>query len=322
MEKDLQDKPLSAEAVAAIEDILVKLLDDQDETSMSRGGFGVKALHNPSLCDLAAEALAGRWKQPKLFDIHGPFQVRERERTAVKNEWLKKRGMEAIAVPPPRRIAPAPKEQVEPLLKAVLDSKADAERKRAMEALERLGLSALPAVQMQLGSLKSDHTAYSDFQRLAARLGLIVTETRFSSDSVEPQDALRRKVEGLKGNPITEASFLELLKGTAASLPKGVRGVKLVMERIPDGSGVCLVVTLIADRPPRPDLSPQVSHGSRVVVGKQTFGSGVSVMAGFGGTKVGLADIDWSGLTKNLRTALAAPSDEYWFVQAQCSEAR
>ena len=44
------------------------------------------------LGDLAAEALAGRLGEPKLFDITDPLQVRARQRVEVKNAWLRRRG--------------------------------------------------------------------------------------------------------------------------------------------------------------------------------------------------------------------------------------
>jgi hypothetical protein len=317
-----QQQPFTAEVISAIEDTLAGLLDDQDETSMSSWGRHGRELHNPPLCDLAARALAARWQQPKLFDIHGPFQVRERQRLGIKNEWLKKRGKDVISVPPVRRLYRAPQEQIGPLLDAMLDANTEFERKKATAAIEKLGLPALPAVRKRLTSLKPDHRAHADLQGLTRRLGLIVAETRFSSDSAQPTDGLRQTMDDLKGKVITEAGFLDLLKGTAASLPGGARGVKIVMERIPDDSGVCLVLSLIADRPPRPGLAPQLSHGSRVVVDKQSFFGGFGVTAGFGGKQVQLADLDWSELTKNLRRALTAPSDVYLFVHAQCSEAR
>jgi hypothetical protein len=112
------------------------------------------------------------------------------------------------------------------------------------------------------------------------------------------------------------------LRGTASLLPKGVRGVKVLFERIPDDSGICLIVTLIADCPLRPGWSPQLNYGSRVVVGQENFGCGSRLLAGFGNRNVTLSDIDWSECTKNLRRALAAPPNAYLWVQAHCSEVR
>ena len=150
---------------------------------------------------------------------------------------------------------------------------------------------------------------------------LIVGEARFAADSVPPNDELRRKLDALQGKPMTEAGFMDLLRGTASALPNGVRGIKITFERIPDDTGAYLVVTLIADRPPRKGLSPQLSHGSRIMVGEKSLGGIIGGSAGLD-REIGLASIDWSDFTKNLRSALAAQADQYLLVQAYCAEMR
>jgi len=144
---------------------------------------------------------------------------------------------------------------------------------------------------------------------------------RFAADSVKPSKALRRKVESLKGKSLTEKAFMDLLRGTTRDLPDGVRGIKIAWERIPDDSGVYFVVTLIADRPPRPGLSPQLTYSSSLVVGKERLGGGQGVMAGIG-QDVRLDALDWKEFTKNLQTALAAPPDQYLLIQVHCAEMR
>lgn len=158
-------------------------------------------------------------------------------------------------------------------------------------------------------------------QSVAVRLGLIVREVCFAADSVKPSEALRKNIEALQGKPIAEEPFMDLLRGTASALPDGVRGVKIMMERIPDDSGVYLVVTLIAERPLRKGLSPQLTYGSRLQIGEKNLGGGIGGLAGIG-KEVGRADINWSGFTKNLRMALEAQPDVYLFVQAHWAEIR
>jgi hypothetical protein len=318
--RDLRNKPLTQDAVKVIEDVLVKAMEDLDEEN-SLSSRADKELRDPMLGDFAAEALTERWKQPKLFDITGPLQVRERQRLEVKNVWLQKRGKKPIPVPAPRRVRPAPEAKVQPLVKAVLDAKTAAVRQQALKAIEGLGLPALPAVRKLLGSLKKDHPAHAEVQSLAARLAFIVREARFGADSVKPNEVLRQQIAGLQGKPITKGSFMDLLQGTASALPDGVRGVKIALERIPDDSGVYLVVTLIADRPPRKGLSPQLTYGSYLRVGEKRFGGDNGVMAGIG-KAVGLAEIDWTDFIKNLRSVLKAQADQYVLVRAHCVEMR
>jgi hypothetical protein len=321
LEKFLGNKPLTREALVAVEDLLVKSLADREqELSLSGRGNG-KSVSDPMLADLAAEALAWRWKQADLFDITGPLQVRERQRVEVKNVWLRKRGQEPLPVPT-HRVKPAPEARVSPLVKAVLEASTPAERQQALKEIEELGLPALPAVRNLLGSLQADHPAHGAAQILAGRLALTVREARFTDDSVKPSAALCRKLEALQSRPITEKAFMDLLQGFSRELPDGVRGVKIALERLPDDSGVYLAVTLIADRPARKGLSPQLSSGSRVEVGEKSLGGGFTCHAGFGGKGVRLAEIDWSDLVKNLRIALEAKVDEYLLVQAHCAEER
>ncbi|WP_020472645.1 hypothetical protein [Zavarzinella formosa] len=322
VEDDLRKNPLTKEATEAIEDVLVKIMSDQERVHSYSSRANGKSVNEPMIGDLAAEALAQRLNQPKLFDITGPMQIRERQHLEIKNIWLKKRGKEPVPVPAPRRITPAPEARLEPLLKAMLAAKTPAEQKQASSALAEIGLPALPAVRKLLASLKPDHPAHAEVKSLAVRLSLIVAEVRFASDSAKPNEATRARVEAFQGKTLTEGTVMDLLKETARSLPEGSRGLKITLERIPDDSGVLLVVTLIADRIPRKGLSPQLSHGSRVIVGDKRLGGGISVSAGFGGRNLTLAEIDWSEFNKNLRKGLEALPDQYLLIQADCSESR
>jgi hypothetical protein len=65
----------------------------------------------------------------------------------------------------------------------------------------------------------------------------------------------------------------------------------------------------------------QVIRGSSVVIDAQTLGGGSGVLAGIG-REVGLADIDWSAFTKELRTALAARAEQYVLIQVHGAEQR
>jgi hypothetical protein len=308
-DKDLRGKPLTEEYKAAIEDLLVRAMADLEEENSASSRAG-KSLRNPMLGDLAAEALVRRWGQPKLFDITGPVQVRQRQRVEVKNVWLRKRGKEPVPVPPLRKVTAATDAKMQPLVRAVLDAKSPAEREQALESIEHVGLPALPAVRKMLSGLAADHPARDATQSLAARLALIVSEVCFAADSVKPTDAMSRKLDALKGRPITEKAFMELLRGTAAALPEGVRGIKIMMERMGDESGVYLAVTLIADRPAREGLSPQLSFGSRIQIGEKSLGGGIGGLAGLGAKKPGLDKIDWTKFVNHLRVALQARPDE------------
>jgi hypothetical protein len=320
VQRDLRDRPLSREYEDAVEELLVKLMSDL-EVESSLSSRGDKVVRDPMIADLAAEALAQRWQQPKLFEITAPLQTRERQRLELQNRWLKKHGKPLLVVPATRRIKPVPDDRIQALVKTVVDSKSAADRKQTLKPIEELGLPALSGVRKCLKDVEPKHPAHSDIQALAARLALIVREVRFGADSVKPTDSFRRNLESLQGSPITETAFMDLLTGTARALPEGVRGVRITLERIPDDTGVYLAVTLVADCPPRKGLAPQLTYGSRLVIGGEHHGGGIGLMAGVG-REVGLAEIDWSDFTKKLRKGLQSQADDYLLVIAHCAEKR
>jgi 3-oxoacyl-[acyl-carrier protein] reductase len=272
--KDLRGWPLTRETADAVEDVLAGLLADREEET-SASSRGDKSVRDPMLGDLAAEALAGRLGEPKLFDNTAPLQVRERQRLETKNAWLKRRGKDSVPVPARRTVVPAPDARVRPLVRAVVEAGDAAGRRAAVGVLEQLGLPALPAIRKAADGLAADHPARADLRSLAGRLALVVAETRFTDDSAKPPDAARRRVDELRGRPVTAEGFLGLLRDLSGELPEGTRGVKLTVERVGDDAGVLLLVTLVPDRPARParpGLAPQLSYGSRVVIGEKSLG--------------------------------------------------
>jgi HEAT repeats len=322
LEKDLRNRPLTRQAADAIEDLLVKAMGDREQPAWYTIRGNGKQVIDPPIGDIAAQALAARWKQPALFDITAPLQDRERQRLVLKNQWREKRGQKSIPLPPPRQVEPLHEAKLQPLIKAAQDAKTSTERAQAVRAIEALGLPALPAVRKLQKSLPANHPAISDMRSLAKRLALIVRETRFAEDSAPPSPALRRKVAAQQGKPVTEEAYMDLLHGTASALPEGTRGIRISLERLPDDTGVYLVVTLIADRPAREGLSPQLQYGNDVQIGdKMLEGGGGGMVAGIG-RNVGLAELDWSGFRKNLRAALTARPEQYLLVQSHCAEVR
>jgi hypothetical protein len=321
LKKDAQGRPLSQAAKRAIEEVLVLALADKEETNSVRGDPDGKTLADPAVGDLAAEVLIERWKQPQLFDIYGPLSVRERQRVEVKNVWLKKQGKEQEPVPAPAKIEPLPQEKLRPLLQALRDARTPEARRKALESLEACGLPALPGVRTLLKETASNVPARADLEALARRMALVVRVARFADESTKPEEKLRKTVESLQGKPITRAALLNVLRSATGSLPKGSRGVDVTVERLGDDTGVNLIVTLIADRPARKDVSPQLSIREKIVCGNKSLHNGTRGMAGIG-QEVTLAGIDWSEFSECLNTALEAGPDQYLLVQVRCAEMR
>jgi hypothetical protein len=153
------------------------------------------------------------------------------------------------------------------------------------------------------------------------RLALIVDEVRFTEDSVKPDENLRKKVEGLRGQPMTDKKFMDLLTGITAAPPMGARGVRITLERMTDDAGCALSIQLIANCKPKPGLAPQLEYGTELLVGEMSLGSGICSLAGIG-KEVKLSAIDWRDLRKDLKTAFSAIPSKYLYIDVHCAERR
>jgi hypothetical protein len=319
--EDLQGRPLPKIVHAAADDLLAQSLSDTDEESSLRGGSDGKEVRDPAIGDLAAEVLAERWGQPRLFDIYGRLGHRERQRLEMTNVWLKKRGKDPIPLPEPRKIEPAPDAQIRPLLAAVSTAKTPGERQPHLDALRKQGLPALPAIHVRLRSLKPDHPARKDLETLAGRLALTVAEARFHTNSATPSDEFRKRVEALRGTPITEERFLDLLLAVTRDLPPKVRGICLSLERPGDDTGAILVVTLVPDKPSRPGLSPQLAIRKKIILDQKAIEGGISGVAGID-RKAALSEIEWQPFMEKLWQAFDGGSTQYLLVRVGCEECR
>ena len=148
-------------------------------------------------------------------------------------------------------MAPAPDAKVSaPLVRAVVDAKTPADRLAAVGAIEKLGLPALPAVLKAADPLAADYLGRAALRDLAARLALVVAETRFGDDSAKPTDAVCRRVESLRDQPVTPDGVPRPAPGLVRRPARGgAGGVRLTLERVGDDTGVLLLVTLARDRP-------------------------------------------------------------------------
>lgn len=77
-----------------------------------------------------------------------------------------------------------------------------------------------------------------EVEQPSGRHGNVVTMVTFTGDEQQPMPDLRRRVESLRGKPLTGASFVDLLLAALGSLPGRTGNVVLLADRIGDGSGV------------------------------------------------------------------------------------
>jgi hypothetical protein len=137
-EKDPRDKPLTEAVSNAIEDLLIQAMKDLEQTNSYSSRSNGKSVNRPQIADLAAEALANRWKRSELFDITGPKQTRAKQRLKIENIWRERRGLKSLPIPADRRVEPAPDAKIAPLINAIREAKTGEERTKALHAIEEL----------------------------------------------------------------------------------------------------------------------------------------------------------------------------------------
>jgi hypothetical protein len=258
-----------------------------------------------------------------MFDIYGRPRARERQRLEVKNAWLKKRGLALVAVPTPRKIKPADASITGPILAAVKDEKSIERRSVYLARLESLGLPALPALCETLKSLPADHPARADLEATARRLALTVAEVRFRVDSVAPSDDVQRRLAKVEGKPIGSKDFLDLFESIAKNPPRGVRGIHLKLERAGDDSGASLTVSLVADKPVRQGVSPQIDVRKTIVLDDQRIeGGGIEVIGGLEGENMALGGLEWGEFAQKLHKVFPPRPEQYLFVEMGCKQCR
>ena len=73
----------------------------------------------------------------------------------------------------------------------------------------------------------------------------IVTDVRFSTRSVKPNESFQHRVDRLKGTQLTSNALVKLILDTLDDLPNGAFGIKLSADRYGDHTGVVINVTFV-----------------------------------------------------------------------------
>jgi hypothetical protein len=321
-ERDVRGRQLSPAVQQVAEELLAAALTDSDEAEEGALGPHDKQAFAATIADLAARSLTELWKTPALFDLYASVTARERQRTQVRNVWLRKTGKEPLPLPDLRRLDPAPDDKVQPLLTNVTSAKTPAERETALEALEQAGLPALPAIRRHLRTMNPDEPSQAALLAVAGRIALTIGEVRFDASSVPPTEDLRRRVEGLRGKQITADGLVSLLRDVPGDLPLAARGIRILLERTADDPGATLIAFLVRERPQRRGFAPQLSRRERIVIDGKEVHSSLGGMADTGGQTVGLADINWELLRRELPSALQVRPDQYLLIDVGCQQER
>jgi hypothetical protein len=311
-DKDFAGEPFTPEFKQAVEKLLISCLVDREESHQLR-----------RTCDLAAYALAVRWGDPKLLKLSAPLSVRNRRIVEVQNVWRKQQGLKLLPVPAARTVPTVDDATITPLIKTLIDSPSAEAQREASDALEHLGLGALPRVTRKLAALPKDHASRERLSKLTCRLACIVEEVRFSDDSVARPAAMRKAAEELKNQPLSEKAFVELLIAIHKLVPANAGGMVIALDRDGDDTGIQLEIRVLPRRDPEAGGAVHLRRREEVVVdGRQLLSSG-SASVGIGQkTQTKWDSADWKDLVSSLEQALAAPPEKQFQVRAEVTRGR
>jgi hypothetical protein len=289
---------------AARDRILVEALHDVERRYGESGSRNGKSYSNPRVCDIAGHVLSEAWGQPLAFDLSGTLPTRNRQRLDLENIWRGKQGLKPLPAPETRPSKSLSESEFKPVLQAVLETRTPAERREAIAALERQGLPAFAPLRDWLDRKGADHPARAELQQALARLAFSVDEIVFGEKSVTPDKALRARIDALKGKPLDAKAVSALLVAVTESLPEGVDGIEIRIEREGDDTGVKISITLVPTKAKR-DKKPTWWSYSESVCVKRTLGCSGSMAWDVGRTEGG-----WREFESQLAKALLAPPDQ------------
>lgn len=314
------DEVTKQEVSDAIEEFLVAALADTDEREGVSGSWDGKSLTDPRICDIAGHVLAQRLPEKYTFDLDATLWDRDRQRIAAINIRRKERNQPLIKVLEPKRIEPLPPETTSPLIAGIIDAPSAKDRDRAIEEIERLGLPALPAVRKRLAKLDKMHPAHAELGALACRLATIVDEVVFADDSAKPNEAVTRRLDAVKGKPLTSKAFVGILLAVTNDLPLGATGVKLRALRRGNDGGVKLEIRLTKSGY---EGGAWISGGSwgtseRITVGRRRIHSSPGAWS----HDLAQSENAYETLARAIDEAVAAPLDESFIIAVSRIEDR
>ncbi len=228
----------------AVEDLLVASLDDTEERPGMYVRWGKTHFEDPRICDAAAHVLGLRWPKKYSFDVAAPLSERDRRLVQLINIRRRERGEKPLPVPEPRTIPQLPKAQTDALIRKIADAPAVEARKKAIAAIEKLGVGALQAVAAEVRRRDADDPLRKEFDQLWRKMACIVVEVKMDKGSLPLEATLSKALGNLKGKPLTAGAFVGLLRQFAKAARKGEPLLKLSADRENGVSGVLFTVAL------------------------------------------------------------------------------
>jgi hypothetical protein len=189
--------------------------------------------------------------------------------------------------------------------------------------VERLGLGALPRVRKELSSLPQDHPAREALSKLANRLACIVSDIRFSDDSVAQPDNMRKAAEPLKNQPLSEKGFVELLIAIHKLVPADSGGMVIALDRDGDDTGIQLEIRLLPRQDPAEGGAVHLRRQEVIVVDGREVLNRMSATVGLGQETQSEWDAAvWKKLVSSLREAMTAAPEKQFQVRVEVTRGR
>lgn len=289
----------------AIENLLATALADTERRIGMSMTWNGASFTEPQVCDLAAFVLSQRWPERYKFDSTVSSKQRERTRLEMLNVWRKARGKDPIDLPELVTIPPVPATEIDPLIEQWLAARDGGGRAQAAAAIEAVGLGALPAVWHAARADPVDVDATRGLRELSQRLSNIVREIVVAQDSVEPDDATRKRLDALNTKPLGPDGLIDFVVHTLNDLPEGATGLSLRAERDTDGTGFVLTVKLTSSR----DFQTGSQKGWSTHFNVQAAGKNLGNSSGSSSLEHGRSREAYKDVARTLNTALA--SDPY-----------
>lgn len=175
----------------------------------------------------------------------------------------------------------------------------------------------------ELASLPKNHPARKALSKLANRLACIVSDVRFSDDSVGRFDAMHEAAESLKNQPLTEKAFVELLVAIHKLVPAESGGMVIALDRDGDGTGIQLEIRVLPRRDPAKGGAVHLRRDEEVVVDGRELLNSMSVTVGIGQeTRAEWDSAEWKTLVSALQKVLATQSRKQFQVRVEVTRGR
>lgn len=301
-EKDNKPDPKVEKEIEAL--LITAMGDTERRVGMSstRGGI---SFNDPRVCDYTAYYLNDRFPAKYKIDLEARFDEIESQRINVINQWRKENGIDQMPKSEPFMISRAPKEKTDPIIKVLMESTGEAQTSEAVDALEAIGVNALPTVLESIEKLSDNPAKMSMLSELARHLSTAVVVIDVDAESAPLSDEFKKQLEALRDQPLQKEKLVALMLAVTKKLPDGVTGIKISAQRVRVESAVALTVCLVKGRVEGGDEHPSWDYHWSVRAGKETLGS----VSGGGINRIGTEMSEFDDFTSAVEKALQSDAD-------------